>query len=122
MRMAIAFKHLAKRPDGRTHIAGRRLTPYDMLCQYELGGTPETLSEGYDLSLAEVYEALAYAFDHPDQMERIREDNKAADERIIDQLPEHLREIARQTAAADELAYQETARNAREARRGIPVP
>jgi hypothetical protein len=88
------------------------------LCQYELGETPETLSEGYDLSPAEVYEALAYAFDHPDEMDGIREDNKAAGERVIDQLPEHFREIARQTAAADELAYQETARRTREARRG----
>ena len=117
----MAFKHLAKRPDGRTHIAGRRLTPYDMLCQHELGDTPETLSEEYDLTLAEVYEALAYAFDHPDEMDRIREDNKTAHQRVIDQLPEHLREIARQTAAADELAYQETARKTKEARHGIPV-
>ncbi|MHB8620321.1 MAG: DUF433 domain-containing protein, partial [Chloroflexota bacterium] len=50
---------LARRADGRTHIAGRRLTPYDMLCQCELGDSPETLSEEYDLSLGEVYEALA---------------------------------------------------------------
>jgi uncharacterized protein (DUF433 family) len=89
--MAIAFKHLAKRPDGRTHIAGRRLTPYDMLCQRELGETPETLAEEYDLPLAAVYEALAYAFDNPDEMERIREADNAASREVLLAIPEHLR-------------------------------
>ncbi|MGH2366044.1 MAG: DUF433 domain-containing protein [Chloroflexota bacterium] len=54
-----ASKHLTKRADGRTHIAGHRLTPHDMLCQYELGLEAEKLAQEYDLSLAEVYEALA---------------------------------------------------------------
>jgi len=120
--MAIAFEHLVKAPNGETRIAGRRLTAYDILCQYELGRTPEEIAEGYDLSLSAAYEALAYALDHADEMERIREADRSAEQRVIDQLPEHLREIARQTAAADERAYQEGARKAREARRGAPVP
>ena len=120
--MAIAFKHIAKRTDGRAHIAGRRLTPYDILCQYELGRTPENVAEGYGLSLAAVHEALAYAYENEHEMRRIREDNRAAEQRGIERVPEHLREAAMQMAAADEQAYQETARKARDARRGAPVP
>lgn len=120
--MAIAFKYLTKRADGRTHIVGRRLTPYDMLCQYELGLEPEKLAEEYDLSMAEVYEALAYAFDHPDEIAALREYNRAAGQSVIDQLPEHLREMAMQTAAKDEQAYQEAVKKARERRHGAAVP
>src|SRR5438105_3353417 len=105
--MVIAFKHLAKRSDGRTQIVGRRLTPYDMLCQHELGDTPETLSNEYDLSLAEVYEALAYAFDHPDEMAAIREDNRAAARESLKYVPEPLRETARQAIERDEQAYED---------------
>ena len=119
--MAIAFKHLVKAPNGETRIAGRRLTAYDVMCQYELGRTPEDIAEGYDLSLAAVYEALAYAFDHPDEMERIRQEDEAAHQRVIDQLPQHLREVARHTVAADERAYQEAVRKAKDMRRGAAV-
>jgi len=119
--MAIVFEHLVKAPNGETHIAGRRLTAYDIMCQYELGRTPEDIAQSYDLSVAAVYEALAYAFEHPDEMERIRKADDAAHQRVIDQLPEQVREIARQTVAADEQAYREAAGKAREARRGAPV-
>ena len=119
--MAIAFKHLTKRADGRTHIVGRRLTPYDMLCQYELGDEPETLAGEYNLSLAEVYEALAYAFDHPDEIAAMREDNRAA-ARNLDHVPEHMREAARQGIALDERAYEEAARKAFARRNGLPIP
>ena len=120
--MAIAFKHLTKRADGRTHIVGHRLTPYDMLCQYELGDEPEPLAEEYNLSLAEVYEALAYAFDHPDEMASIRKYNRAAARESLEYVPEHLRETAKQAIERDEQAYEDTAKKARERRHGASVP
>ena len=119
--MAIAFKHLTKRADGRTHIVGRRLTPYDMLCQYELGLDPEKLAEEYDLSMAEVYEALAYAFDHSDEMAALREYNRSAARDSLKYVPEHLREAARQGIERDKQAYEEAANRARERRRGALV-
>ena len=122
MKMAIAFKHLTKRADGRTHIVGHRLTPYDILTEYELGEEPEVLAEEYKLSLAEVYEALAYAFDHPDEMAGIREDNRAAEMKGIERLAEHLREFAREQMDKDEQAYQEAAKKAKERRHGAAVP
>ena len=33
--MAIVFKHLVPGPNGETRIVGRRLTAYDVLCQYK---------------------------------------------------------------------------------------
>ena len=110
--MAIAFKHITKRADGRTHIVGRRLTPYDLFCQYELGMDPDKLATEYDLSMAEVYEALAYAFDHPDEMSALREYNRQASDESLLFVPEHLREAAKRGREEDERAYEEAAAKA----------
>ncbi|HLG71942.1 MAG TPA: DUF433 domain-containing protein [Chloroflexota bacterium] len=88
--MVIAFKHLTSTDDGRAHIVGRRLTPYDLLCQRELGRSPEDIAEGYNLTLAAVYEALAYAAEHADEMESIRADNANAERELLAALPEKL--------------------------------
>ncbi|GEM_PF-1795708 len=109
--MAIAFKHITRRADGRTHIVGRRLTPYDILCQYELGDEPETLAKEYDLSMAQVYEALAYALDHPDEMRERRELDHAA-ARNLEHVPKQMRGTAREAIARDERAYEEATKKA----------
>lgn len=61
------------------HIAGRRLS---VLRIYDLvkgrGDSPETVASTFDLDLADVYRALAYYYDHPDEMRAIREDRERA--------------------------------------------
>ena len=89
--MAIAFEHLVKAPNGEARIVGRRLTAYDILCQHELGETPARIAEAFDLSLSAVYEALAYALGHSDEMKRIREANKAAERHVLMRIPAQLR-------------------------------
>ena len=69
-----------------------------------------------------MFEALAYAYDHPDEMEAIRQADEAADQRMLDELPKHLRPAAEQIREADDREYQEAVRRAREARLGTPVP
>lgn len=68
--MAIAFEYLVKTSKGETHIAGRRITAYDVLAQHKLRRTPEDIAAGYDLPLPAVYEALAYALQHAGEMQR----------------------------------------------------
>ncbi|HEY8694370.1 MAG TPA: DUF433 domain-containing protein [Chloroflexota bacterium] len=70
--MAIAFQHLVRMPNGDTEITGRGVRVYTILCLQKTGDTPERIAEGYDLPLAAVLEALAYAADYPDEMEAIR--------------------------------------------------
>jgi len=81
--MAIAFAHLVESADGETRIAGRRITVYDVLCRHELGEDAPTIADRYDLPLAAVYEALAYALDHPDEMARLRDADEAAHQRAL---------------------------------------
>lgn len=61
------------------HIAGRRLS---VLRIYDLvkgsGDSPENVAETFDLDLAEVYHALAYYYDHPQEMRSVQEDRDRA--------------------------------------------
>ena len=50
---------------GKARIAGRRITVADIATWHErLGRSADDISTEYDLSLAEVYAALAYYYDH----------------------------------------------------------
>jgi hypothetical protein len=69
-----------------------------------------------------VYEALAYAADHPGEMDAIRQADKAAEQRILADLPVHLRQMAEESIQRGEQARQEAIRRAKEARRGALVP
>lgn len=81
--MAIAFAHLVESADGETRIAGRRLTVYDVLCRHQSGEDAPAIADRLDLPLAAVYEALAYALDHPDEMARLREADEAAHQHAL---------------------------------------
>jgi hypothetical protein len=82
----------------------------------------EYIAEQHDLPVAAVYEALAYAADHPDEMEAIRRADDAAAEQALNQLPEPLRREAERVRRKDEAARQEAISRTRDARRGTPVP
>jgi len=60
------------------HIRGRRITVRYIHVQVEDRGLrPETVADRHDLDIADVYHALAYYHDHPEEMtavERQRED------------------------------------------------
>ena len=60
---------------GKPRIAGHRITVQDIAVWHErMGKTADEISAEYDLSLAEIYAALSYYFDHQDEInENIRE-------------------------------------------------
>lgn len=64
-------------PGGKPRIRGRRITVQDIAIWHErLGKTADEITTEYDLTLADVYAALAYYFDHRDAIDRrIVEDN-----------------------------------------------
>lgn len=71
------------------HIAGRRISVLQIhdLVQGR-GDRPEAVAETFDLGLADVYRALAYFYDHPDEMEAVREARRQAFDAIeIDRPP-----------------------------------
>ena len=81
--MAIAFKYLAPGEHGDIEIAKTGVGVHNVFFQHELGETPEQLVEAFGVPLAAVYEALAYAAEHPDQMEAIRRADAEIDEQGI---------------------------------------
>ncbi len=55
---------------GKPHIAGRRITVQDIVIWHErLGKNADEIATEYDLSLADIYAALAFYFDHREQID-----------------------------------------------------
>jgi uncharacterized protein (DUF433 family) len=65
---------------GEPRIEGCRITVRQVKEWVEDGGeAPETVAERHDLELADVYRALAYYHDHPDEMARVAEARDTAE-------------------------------------------
>ena len=68
-----AINHIVKTPGnlgGKPHIAGRRIAVHDIVIAHlQLGAPISEVAANYDLSLGEVYAALAYYYDHKDEID-----------------------------------------------------
>ncbi len=71
---AILDRHIVVEADichGQPHLAGHRIRVQDIVVWHEcLGLSVAEISADYNLSLAEVYAALAYYFDYKDTIDR----------------------------------------------------
>jgi len=119
--MTLAFKHLITASNGDTEIAGTGLRVYTVLGLYETGDSAEYIADEYNVALAGVFECLAYAADHPEEMEAIRRGDEAAEQEIVSGLPAHLREMVEESIKGDEKARQDAIHRAKEARLGTVV-
>lgn len=81
---AILDRHIVVDPNichGRPHIDGHRIRVQDVVIWHErLGMSVDEICADYDLSLAEVYAALAYYFDYKQMIDQHIE----ADEVYVD--------------------------------------
>jgi len=63
---------------GDPRIEGHRISVYHVYQRYVDGDdTPEGIATSYDISVAEVHAALAYAFSHPEEMRTIETRNQS---------------------------------------------
>lgn len=63
---------------GKPRIAGHRITVQDIVVWHErLGLSADDIATEYDLSLADVYAALAYYYDHREDIDRTLRENDA---------------------------------------------
>lgn len=63
---------------GKPHIAGRRITVQNIVIWHErMGKTADEICAEYNLTLAEVYAALAYYFDHREAIDQNIKDDDA---------------------------------------------
>ena len=82
---------------GKPRITGHRITVQDVAVWHErLGWSVDQIVSEYDLSLADVYAALAYYFAHREQIDQSIEESRSFVEEMKEQtssaLPERLRE------------------------------
>lgn len=68
---------------GKPRLEGRRISILqiaDMVLEADL--SPEYVADQLGISLAEVHAALAYYYEHPDEMDEIRERNEQLDKKL----------------------------------------
>jgi uncharacterized protein (DUF433 family) len=78
---------------GKPRIAGTRITVADIVLMHRrLGRALEEISGTYDLPLAAVYAAMAYYYDHKDEIDRSLDEEEALAEAFKKNNPSLLRE------------------------------
>jgi len=120
MRLALSTSSPHRTATLRSPAGGLRV--YTVLGLHETGDSPEYIAEEYDVPVAAVYECLACAADHLEEMEAIRRADEAVERQIVNGLPAHLREMVEESIEKDEKARQDAIHRAKEARLGTPVP
>jgi uncharacterized protein (DUF433 family) len=83
---------------GRPRIAGRRITVQDIAIWYErMGKSADEIADEYDLTLAEVYAAIAYYFDHRAEIDQDIEESRAFAQALRQQTPSKVRQCLRES-------------------------
>lgn len=78
------YPHITKTPGvcgGRPAIDGTRVRVLNIVYLHLQGRTPEQILEEYPLTLAQVHAALAYYYDHKEEIEGYIKEDEAWDER-----------------------------------------
>jgi uncharacterized protein (DUF433 family) len=93
---ATGYSHITKDPEvcgGRACIDGTRIRVLDIVGLHRRGVKPEDMLTTYasPLTLAQVYAALAYAHDHPDEIEAAFEEDRRVAEKIERDREEYLK-------------------------------
>ena len=70
---------------GKPRIEGRRISVLHVVDRIQSGRTPEEVTTQFDLTLGEVYTALAYYHEHPEEMRELRQ-------QIAERVREHRRD------------------------------
>ena len=76
---------------GKPRVAGHRITVQDIAIWHErLGRSPDEIAAEYGLTLAAIYAALAYYFDHRAEIDRAIEEGQAFAEALRQRIPSKL--------------------------------
>jgi uncharacterized protein (DUF433 family) len=88
--------HIESAPDtraGKPKITGTRITVADIVLMHRrLGRALEEIAGTYDLPLAAVYAAMAYYYDHKEEIEQSLDEEEALAEAFKKNNPSRLRE------------------------------
>ena len=77
---------------GKPRIAGHRISVQDIVIWHdELGHTVEKIAQDYNLSLADVYAALAYYHDHKEEIDKSIQEGEKFVEEMKKEIPSKLK-------------------------------
>lgn len=92
----ILDKHIKVTPGiagGKARIAGHRITVQDIVIWHKLmGKSADEIASEHDLTLADIYAALAYYFDHRDEIDQTIKESEAFIKELQLKTPSKLRE------------------------------
>ena len=78
---------------GKPRIAGHRITVQNIVIWHErMGKSADEIATEYDLSLADVYAALAHYFDHREEIDASIREGKAFAEALRERTPSKLKQ------------------------------
>ena len=87
-------QHIEKTPGvlgGKPRVAGRRIAVQDIVMWHErLGRSVDEIAHEYDLSLAEVYAALAYYHAHRQEIDEAIRQDEALIQEMRERIPSKL--------------------------------
>ena len=76
---------------GKPRIAGRRITVQNIVIWHEwMGLSADEIATDYDLTLAEIYAALAYYYHNPQEIDQAIKDSQAFIEEMKKKIPSKL--------------------------------
>lgn len=80
----VSKEHIAKTPGvcgGKARVAGTRIRVLDIVYQHESGKPAAEIAAAWQgVSVADVHAALAYAYDHPDEIAAAKDADRRMDE------------------------------------------
>ena len=77
--MAQQSKRIVREVHNEPHIKGRRVTVRHIYARvHGRGLRPETVADRHNLDIADVYHALAYYHDHPEEMAEVEQRHEEA--------------------------------------------
>jgi len=89
-------QHIETRPDiagGKPCISGHRITVQNIVIWHEwMGQSADEIATAYNLSLADVYAALAYYYDHKTEVDESIKESKAFVEALRQQIPSKIKQ------------------------------
>jgi len=87
-------RYIEMTPDtvgGKPRVAGRRITIQNIVIWHEwMGLSADEIATDYDLLLAEIYAALAYYYDNPQEIDQAIRDSQAYVEEMKKKIPSKL--------------------------------
>jgi uncharacterized protein (DUF433 family) len=84
---------------GKPRIAGHRITVQNVAVWHErMGKSVDEIATEYDLSVADVYAALTYYFDHREEIDRAIRESEAMVEGLRQRTPSRLRQKLQERA------------------------